>query len=208
MSLDVAKMIGKFLVANEIDRANVMGGEFFCHPKWKDIFTVLVSDLKVARLVTNGDWAATGKMANDVTGFLAGFSQVCVSFSNDRWHTNRHIDAASKSCDGAGILYDIECPETATDDSIVPVGRSIFEYGFYSFGRYCANPEKAYGFLIDERGEIYKCQMGLYPYDNVENFVNGGFAARFKEMGIAFRESHIMSCVDCVRLAAKVESKI
>jgi len=207
MTVDMAKTIHAFLAANDIDRVNIMGGEFFCHPEWKAIIATLVDGMAIARLVTNGDWAASKNLATSVTGFLKGLPQIHVSISNDKWHENAHVDAASTACEEAGIPCNVEHPGTATDDTIVPVGRSAFEFGFYSMARYCANPKKTYGFLIDERGEICKCAMGILPYDDVENFVGGGFAARFKEMGTAFQKSFIMACADCARVAARIRSR-
>ena len=42
-------------------------------------------------------------------------------------------------------------------------------------GCYCHNPVRKYAFLIDERGRIYKCSFGLWPYARVTDYLDGSF---------------------------------
>lgn len=60
------------------------------------------------------------------------------------------------------------------DESIVPVGRASGKYigGTYDmFGCYCQNPENMYSFLIDEKGNIYKCSFGVLCSSHLVNLV-------------------------------------
>src|ERR1017187_3411455 len=56
MTLEMAENIRMFMINNGAESANIMGGEFFLHPEWKEIITILVKDLSYGRLVSNGDW--------------------------------------------------------------------------------------------------------------------------------------------------------
>jgi len=64
-----------------------------------------------------------------------------------------------------------------------------------------------YKFLIDENGDIYKCPYGIWKYDNIKDYVDGGFDKRFKEMGMAFYKSFFGSCRSCIRSYNKMFSK-
>jgi len=58
---------------------------------------------------------------------------------------------------------------------------------------------KRYNLLIDEQGEIYKCGFGSWPYASVNDFLQGGFGARFKEFNAKFYGAFISSCAACQR---------
>ena len=87
------------------------------------------------------------------------------------------------------------------EESLVPVGRHQYEWSqFYGlFACYCSQPERRYNLLIDEQGEIYKCGFGSWPYASVNDFLQGGFAARFKEFNAKFYGAFISSCAACQR---------
>ena len=66
--------------------------------------------------------------------------------------------------------------------NLVPIGRAESSGGLYSmFGCYCQNPKHHYSFLIDEVGKIYKCGFGVWNYADIDDYIDGGFAPRFKE---------------------------
>ena len=185
MSIDTSKNIKKFMDNNNITTATIMCGEFFCNPGWREIFDILIPGLDYVRLVTAGDWVVD----KSVVEFLKKFTNLKVSFSKDRWHTNRNVESAISACDGAGIKYDIATDDKTTQDSVVPVGRGELSGGFgtYSmFSCYCHNPMRKYSFLIDELGKIYKCGFGVWDYARVSDYVEGGFNNRFKEFNKKF----------------------
>ena len=50
MSTETASKIKMFLINNNINkRINIMGGEFFCHPNWKEIIDIRVHDIDIVR---------------------------------------------------------------------------------------------------------------------------------------------------------------
>lgn len=139
MSIDKAKDIALFFRNNNIRSVNLMGGEFFCNSHWYEIFDIILSEVISARLVTNGDWANNEEVKAKLTTLINNYSNVVrFAISKDRWHTNKNV-------------------EEATDASIVPIGRAVWQGTFYSvLGCYCRNPMNKYSFLIDENGSIYK----------------------------------------------------
>jgi hypothetical protein len=156
MSIETSRHVNEFLVSNGIDAANVMGGEFFCHPSWMDVVDTINNAMKDVRLVSNGDWARTKKSTGHVIEFLAKHPGIRVSLSKDKWHSNRHVDAAARACRENGIPVVVECTELGSDETIVPVGRAVMHYNFFSgVARYRASPSHAYSFLIDETGSLY-----------------------------------------------------
>jgi len=200
MTLETAQSINQFCQSNQITRAEVMGGEFFLHTHWEPILHILCQGLKHVRLVSNGDWAGNEALAQSVIGFLKEHPQYHVGISKDRFHTNKHVDAATALLVSANIPFKIPTAEQIKDDSIVPVGRSQFEYTFYSsFGCYCSQPERRYSLLIDETGEMYKCGFGAWAYAQVHSFQKGGFAAKFKEFNTKFYNVFFSSCASCRR---------
>lgn len=66
-------------------------------------------------------------------------------------------------------------------------------------GCYCHNPIRKYSFLIDEEGNIYKCPFGILRYAHIKDYVNGGFAQKFKEFNKRFYNIPIPSCSACFR---------
>ena len=200
MTVDVAKKINTFCSKNNIRRAEVMGGEFFCHPSWQDLLQILGEGLKNVRLVTNGDWAGNQSTAQEVVGFLEQHPHFHVGVSKDRWHTNRHVEKACSLLQIADIRHRIPTEKEIGDFGLVPAGRADGEMGFYSmFGNYCAPGERRYNFLIDEAGEIFKCGFGAWGYANVDEYQDGGFAARFQEFNQKFYSLFISSCAACLR---------
>ena len=165
MTISVAENIRRFCQAHQIKRAEAMGGEFFTHPDWPQIFHILADKMRQVRLVTNGDWAGNARTASAVIGFLKLHPQFHVGVSKDRWHTNAHVDAAARMLQEAGIPFRLPTPDQIEEQSLVPVGRNRCEWTqFYgTFGCYCGPAERRYSFLIDELGRIYKCGFGSWP---------------------------------------------
>lgn len=202
MSIDMAKDIATFLKNNKVCDINVMGGEFFCNPEWYEILSILMDATLSMRLVTNGDWAANQEVTDKFLSFISLYKdKLRIAISKDKWHTNKNIDKAEEYIKETGVNYHVALPSETTDASIVPVGRSEFTYApYYSFaGCYCHKPIEQYTFLIDEKGNIFKCGFGMWCYANVEDYLNGGFNERFKEFNKKFYSVFIPSCAGCIR---------
>lgn len=203
MSISTAKEISTFLEKNEIKTVNLMGGEFFCNPDWYDILRTIIDtpSIKIARLVTNGDWAGIDEVEIKLKSLIEEYKQkFYLSLSKDKWHTNKKVESAINFLEAAGGFYNIAKKEDTTDNSIVPVGRAIFHYGIYStMGCYCHNPVQKYSILIDEEGNIYQCNFGMFKFAEVKDYVSGGFAERFKEYKQKFYKVFISSCGSCSR---------
>jgi len=173
-----------------------MGGEFFCNPDWYEIFSILSKDVLTVRIVTNGDWADNPEK---VLEFMSNHPQCYMCISKDKWHTNEWVAKAHDLCEAHGIIHKLATDEETTPESIVPVGRSRFEYNFYStFANYCSKPDRKYTFLIDEEGEIYKCGFGAWAYANVKEYINGGFSKRFKSFNRLYYKQWVPSCKHCL----------
>jgi hypothetical protein len=202
MDINTAKDIGKFLVNNNIRTINVMGGEFFCNPDWFDICAALVdgNNLKRVRIVTNSDWAAEEKIVNSIIKFCKKRSNVYIALSKDKWHTNKYVNKAVGILEENNIDYILGNGENNDSDSIVPIGRGKWELGLYSmFATYCSNPEYISSFMIDEVGKIYKCQLGAWDFDDIYNFLEGGFAERFKYFYETFDKVFLGNCKLCIQ---------
>jgi hypothetical protein len=201
MTIEMAEAINRFCRANEISRAEIMGGEFFVHSLWAEILEILSQELKQVRLVSNGDWAEAPKTAANVIGFLKAHPQFHVGVSRDQWHTNQHVDRAAELLQQADIPFRVPTAEQTREESLVPVGRHRYEWSqFYSmFSCYCTPPERRYSLLIDEQGSICKCGFGSWPYASVKDYQQGGFAARFKEFNTKFYDAFISNCASCQR---------
>lgn len=200
MTLEMSRKVNVFCTNNNIRQMEVMGGEFFCHPKWNEILHTLTDGIKKVRLVSNGDWAGSEVVAMKVISFLKTHSQFHVGISRDQWHTNQYVDQALKYLQDANIPVRLPSPEEIKEDSIVPIGNGELYFGFYSMlGNYCNKPERRYSFLIDEEGNIHKCGFGVWPYAKVEEYLDGGFDKRFKEFNDKFYGCFIMTCSQCRR---------
>jgi hypothetical protein len=201
MSLETAGHIQAFLKANGIQAIDIMGGEFFCHPEWAEVMTLLVQGMESVRIVTNSDWAGHPDEAQKVVAFALAHKQCRFSLSYDRWHTNTHVAGAQALLGHHHIPFNTATKEQVTDESIVPVGQADLEsVGFFAmFSCYCHNPVHKYSFLIDERGSIFKCGFGLWDYANVDEHLDGTFAARFKEFNTLFYNTYFSNCRACVR---------
>lgn len=201
MSVDMAKKIAKFNEANGVERLNLMGGEFFCNPDWFDIYSVLIASVPHARLVTNGDWANNMKVKTQLMTLVSLFgNKIYFSISKDKWHTNKNVDNAKEFLESIDAKVIVATEEQTKNESIVPVGRAHLQYigGIYDmFGCYCQNPENMYSFLIDEKGTVYKCGFGVLDYANVEDYQEGGFRERFKEINSKFYKVFVPSCRSC-----------
>lgn len=208
MTLAEAVNIRKFLINNEIGSINLMGGEFFCNPDWFEILDLLIGAVNYARLVTNGDWATNTDVLDKLDELIKVYGyKLRVSVSKDSWHTNTNVRKAEDWLKSKKCLYNISTSEYMTEDSIVPIGRGSLFFGTYSsFACYCHNPKNMYGFLIDEIGNIYKCSFGVWQYAIVEDYMNGGFAKRFKEFNQKFHSIFIPNCASCIRVASKEEN--
>jgi len=196
MTIPMAKKIATFIKANGIKRANLMGGEIFCNPEYKEILSEIIPSVGIARIVSNSDW-----VEHDSTfpKFISQFKNVYFALSNDKFHTNKHVDQAEKILKEKKIFVKTDFFDKK-DDYIVPIGRSMYEYNFYStMSCYCHNPEHQYSFLIDEIGKIYKCGFGVWDYAKVEEYLKGGFRERFKEFSKVFYDIFIPNCASCMR---------
>lgn len=199
MTVDMAKNIAKFLANNNVVHINLMGGEFFCNPNWFEILDVLIDSVSSARLVSNGDWANNTEIKDKLSTLINKYSnKLLISISKDKYHTNKLVDTAEEFLKSINAIYNIGSDEEMSEESIVPVGRSVFELSMYGlFSCYCHNPKNMYSFLIDENGTIYKCSFGMLGYDNINAFLDGGFAARFKEVNTKFYKMFTSSCKSC-----------
>lgn len=196
MTIETATMIAKFLKTHEVFSINLMGGEIFCNPNWKQILDILIPAVEMARIVSNGDWV---EHENDFAEYVSKYKNCYVAISEDKWHTNKNIEKAEQVL----IKNDVTCRISDLEEedfNLVPIGNAEFESGLYSmFGCYCHNPEHQYSFLIDEIGDIFKCSFGVWKYDNVDDYLDGGFAERFKEFNTVFYNTFIPSCASCIR---------
>jgi len=202
MSVEMARNIAKFINVNGVERLNLMGGEFFCNPDWFEIYSTLIdTNVNHARLVTNGDWVNSEKTKTQIKELVDRFGKkIYFCISKDKWHTNKNVDAAKEYLDSIGTIALVATEEQTKNESIVPVGRAHLQYisGIYDMmGCYCQNPENMYSFLIDEKGEIYKCGFGVISYANVDEYLEGGFRERFKEANSKFYKQFIASCRSC-----------
>lgn len=203
MSVEKAKEVGKFLEANEIPYANIMGGEFFCNPDWYEIISIFADKVKVLRLVTNSDWIGNEKVEVGLKMLSETYGpKITMSLSKDQWHTNKKVDAAHEFLDALGIRNNVATEEETTEGGVVPVGRGelIGYSGFYgTWGCYCQDPKSMYSFLIDEEGGIYKCGFGIFQYANVEDYLEGGFDEKFKTTNMKFYKLPLLNCKSCIR---------
>jgi hypothetical protein len=205
MTVEVAKDIKKFLDTNNVSFSNIMGGEFYMNPEWYDVISLLAQGRK-SRIVSNGDWASSPKISSLVISLLKKNPLLTIGISYDKWHTNKNVEKARKILTKNKINFKIaDDSNRTTPESIVPIGKSSYSYsGLYSmFGCYCHNPEHKYSFMIDEVGEIYKCSFGIWNYDNIQNFISGGFAERFKEVGKKFQSVWISNCQRCAEASER-----
>lgn len=194
MTVDMAKRVAQFLIKNEIYSVNLMGGEIFCNPNWREIVDLIIPTVKMTRIVSNGDWVEGDKKFAE---YLSKHENCYVCISKDQWHTNKNIKKAERLL----IKNNILAKTSELDEqefNLVPVGNAAFNGGLYSmFGTYCSNPEHHYSFLIDETGDIFKCGFGVWDYANINDYQEGGFAARFKEFNKIFYDTFIPSCSRC-----------
>jgi hypothetical protein len=196
MTIDKAKQVAKFIEANNIFSINLMGGEIFCNPNWEKIVEIFHDTGRRIRIVTNGDWA---EIDPSFAEKISQFKNLYICISKDKWHTNEHIDKAERLLKRNGVTCK-QSDVNETEFSMVPVGRSRYDFGLYStMGTYCNNPEHHYSFLIDEDGVIYKCGFGVWDYANIIDYLDGGFGERFKYFNKIFYKQFISSCKSCYR---------
>ena len=203
MSIETAWKIRNFLNKHEINVINLMGGEFYCNPDWKEILSALIEGLGFCRLTSNGDWAGEDNYYEFINEFKR-YDNLKISISKDKWHTNKNVDKAEELLKLNNINFNITTDEETTDESVVPIGRSKWESFnmFGMFAMYCNKPYNKYAFLIDEVGEIFKCAMGAWRFTDIED---KDFKNRFKQFNQAFYKSHIMSCTQCIRTNERME---
>ena len=207
MSIDMAKDINTFFTNNKVSNVNLMGGEFYCHPEWESVLDIIGNGLQRARIVSNGDWAGNAEVSGHVINFLKAHPNFHISVSNDKFHTNKYVEAAERLLNNAGVLYNISNGKNSTtNESIVPVGKaSLGMHGIYSmFGCYCHNPEHKYSFLIDEEGKIYKCSFGVWDFATIDEHKDGSFAERFKFFNSKFYGVWINNCRRCVEAYERI----
>lgn len=199
MTVEQSEKTARFLKSNNIRMCQIMGGEFFCNPDWEAIVSNIAGAVRFTRLVTNGDWAGNPDVEAGLLRLLGKLGgSLRVSVSRDEWHTNRKVDAALEFLESNGFEHNTTKEGEMTGSSVVPVGRGEYISNMYSmFLTYCSEPCNKYGFMIDEDGEIYKCSFGNIVYACVDDYLEGGFAARFKEFGTMFHSHFIPSCFRC-----------
>jgi len=196
MTFEMAEKVSQFYKNNNISYTQIMGGECFMNPEWENIFRLILPLVKRARIVTNGDWAVNCLKFADV---VAEYPQAHVAISNDEWHTNYNVKLAEKACKDRGIDCKI-CDGDLKEDGIVPVGNGDLFFSSYSmFQCWCHKPDRKYSFLIKEDGNISKCDMGLWDYAKVEDYLDGEFDSRFKEFNQIFYKQFIGNCSMCNR---------
>jgi hypothetical protein len=205
MSLEMAKKIRRFVDLAGIERLNVMGGEFFCNPRWYDIMVEFFeSSAWLVRIVSNGDWYENS-VVRDQISILADLyrEKMCLDISEDRYHTNRW-----KESDLPGFISRLKVHQGKKIDpgeiekAIIPIGRSWLQYSFYSsLQTYCSNPFSSYSFLIDEEGWVYKCPFGVLRFTNIQDHLEDedSFRKKFKTINQKFRKIPLLSCGECIR---------
>ena len=205
MSVEEAKKIGQFMIANGVPYINVMGGEFICNPDWYEIVDILVSSTSFMRIVSNGDWATSEEIKEKLSLLIKKYPEkIRISISKDKYHTNKHVDKAEEWLKSQKVIYNIGEESNMPEDSIVPVGRGSLSYGVYSsLSCYCHNPVHMYSFLIDEVGKIYKCGFGVWNYAQVDDYLEGGFRERFKTFNKKFYSCWVPNCASCIRCASR-----
>ena len=204
MSVATAKTIAQFLVANDIKYINLMGGEVWLNPDWEEIITLL-SCVDRVRIVSNSDFM---ELCPEFLPFLTSFENVKLCLSNDKWHTNKHVEVAEKEVNRLGIKCEVsgKNADALNNDGIVPVGRMRWGANnmFDMLMAYCQKPENKYSILIDENGEIYKCCFERFAFDNVKGYlVEKSFNVRFKQFGTAFQSIWVPSCLACDRIHSR-----
>lgn len=201
MSLEMAKNIRKFINANGVLGLNIMGGEFFCNPKWYEILReFLESDAVSVRIVSNGDWHGSKTIKEKMSSLIDVYrKKITLDISEDIFHTNSWKNTSLPGFIKLSGVGTTKNPFQTTERSIVPIGRSWLVPSFYSISTYCGNPFNSYSFLIDEEGNIYKCSFGVCGYTNIMNHLDGSFRKKFKDFGIRFYSAGIMNCSSCIR---------
>lgn len=195
MSVEVAQKIAIFLKTNNIEGVNMMGGEFYLNPDWKEILRIFAESVDTIRLVTNADWV------RDCPGIIEEiqrYPDLYLAISNDEWHTNEYVGEAVSLCKEKGVIYSLA--EDITEATLVPVGRAnLTSWGLHaSFGQYCSHPDKMYSILINEKGDIAKCPMGAWELGNVADFpTRESFSEKFKHFNQKFREIFVPNCRAC-----------
>jgi len=215
MSIETAKEIANFLDNNNINRINLMGGEFFLNPDWYEIIKLLSVRKTSVRIVTTGDWIHHSTVCENLIRLKEEFGDIlCISVSNDRWHNNKNVKAAEDFLNKNQFLYTIGISKHDREDVLVPIGRSEGDYGFYGlFGCYCHNPKNMYSFLINEKGDIYKCSFGVWNYASVQEYQEGGFAKNLKISIRSFMRyllhlvNHVLEMLSKLRIWIFVKNK-
>ena len=196
MTVRTANKIYDFLQEYKIESINVMGGEFFCNPHWREILHRLSIWRNYVRLATNSDWVAISK---EVVDFLKGHFNVYMALSCDEFHSNKNVARAER------ILGKNKLPfvrDVIPTHEVVPVGRGENYYGgfFTLFGCYCKNPNhECQSMLIDEKGNVYKCPFGLWKLGNIDSY-DGDCIKHLEHFNKQFNKSGIMSCSECLRI--------
>lgn len=197
MRMETAGDMADFLSRHGIGSVNLMGGEVWLNPDWREILSILC-DGRAARIVSNGDFG------DDFLDFLSGMDGIHLSISNDRWHRPRDIDGLRERIGRRGIPFNIDGDNGRglSQAGVVPVGRGLFDGCESMYGQlaaYCLNPANAYSFLIDETGDIFKCPFGIWKLANIRDFPERDFFAFFREKWGLFRTNSPFTCMSCVK---------
>ena len=198
MTVGQARKVARFLRKYEIRYINVMGGEFFCNPYWEEIFYLLIKEVMIMRLVTNGDWAENEKVKEKLKKFMTHdeTKHIYLCISGDKWHDLENTEKALEWLKENNLEGKVGKME---DRAVVPIGRGWAHSTFYSsMGCYCRSKDNRYDFLIDEEGNVYKCPFGLLKIFNVGDD-DKDFFEKFKTINKRMQDIFIPSCKACVR---------
>ena len=202
MTVEQARKVAEFLHKYDILYANVMGGEFFCNPDWKEIMSLLLKEIKMMRIVTNGDWVTRDDVKEGIKEFVNQDKSKTIFFcvSADRWHNGKNIESAVTWLKENNIQGEAGKME---ERAVVPIGRGfLYSTFFSSLGCYCRHKDQRYSFLINENGDVYKCPFGLYRIFNV-GMTDKNFFEKFKKFNSALYDIFIPSCVTCYNFSRK-----
>lgn len=207
MSVSIAKQISTFLKNHQVRYINLMGGEIWLNPDWKEILHELIENVPLVRVVSNGDFIYGNP---EFVPELAKYEdKIRLSISKDKWHKPLNVEKITQYLDNQPIIYNIAGDNQLSNLGIVPIGKAEFEMSMFSMLQtYCSNPESSYSFLIDEVGDIFKCPFGIWKIGNISSFQEeSSFFPIFKEKFSLFRKVGVFTCSSCIRAHDRVKDE-
>lgn len=221
MSLRVARQVNDFLTANKVEQLNVMGGEVWLNPEWREILQLFNAPNRKIRIVTNGDFC-NSQQGREFPGHIAYLNsthkhpnRLHIAISNDIWHKPLDVaklrDTLDEFPDLPYVIEGIDGQPTLTESGLVPIGRSVFNAGsrFYMMQTYCSNPTFRYSFLIDEAGDIFKCPFGIWRIGNVSEYQEtNSFFPTFKDVYSRHWKAFLFSCHRCVSAHERLQRRM